>query len=434
MIDSLWADTAQLPSFSSLKQDVRTDVLIVGGGLAGLLCAYMLTQDGVNCLLIEADTICSGISRNTTAKLTSQHGLIYGKLEREFGPDTVRLYWEANEAALAQYRRLSRKFPCDFQEKNAYVYAVEQQDKLEDELSALERSRIPADYVDTLPLPFAVSAAIRFKNQAQFHPLKFAAGIAQGLNIYEHTAARALEGTTVITDHGRIKADSIIVATHFPLLNKHGSYFLKMFQHRSYVLALEQAPDLEGMYIDEKDTGLSFRNYNNLLLLGGGAHRTGKQGGNWEELERFARKYYPQASIKERWAAQDCMTLDGIPYIGPYSRSTKGLYVATGFNKWGMTSSMAAAMILCDLVQGRENPYAAVFSPSRTILRPQLFVNAVEAAVNLLTPSTPRCPHMGCALKWNPQERSWDCPCHGSRFTKEGKLLDNPATGNLKRN
>lgn len=402
--------------------------------MAGLLCAYMLTQDGVNCLLIEADTICSGISRNTTAKLTSQHGLIYGKLEREFGPDTARLYWEANEAALAQYRRLSRKFPCDFQEKNAYVYAVEQQDKLEDELSALERSRIPADYVDTLPLPFAVSAAIRFKNQAQFHPLKFAAGIAQGLNIYEHTAARALEGTTVITDHGRIKADSIIVATHFPLLNKHGSYFLKMFQHRSYVLALEQAPDLEGMYIDEKDTGLSFRNYNNLLLLGGGAHRTGKQGGNWEELERFARKYYPQASIKERWAAQDCMTLDGIPYIGPYSRSTKGLYVATGFNKWGMTSSMAAAMILCDLVQGRENPYAAVFSPSRTILRPQLFVNAVEAAVNLLTPSTPRCPHMGCALKWNPQERSWDCPCHGSRFTKEGKLLDNPATGNLKRN
>ncbi len=434
MIDSVWADTAQLPSFSSLKQDVRTDVLIVGGGLAGLLCAYMLTQDGVNCLLIEADTICSGISRNTTAKLTSQHGLIYGKLEREFGPDTARLYWEANEAALAQYRRLSRKSPCDFQEKNAYVYAVEQQYKLEEELSALERSRIPADYVDTLPLPFAVSAAIRFKNQAQFHPLKFAAGIAQGLNIYEHTAARAFEGTTVITDHGRIKADSIIVATHFPLLNKHGSYFLKMFQHRSYVLALEQAPDLEGMYIDEKDTGLSFRNYNDLLLLGGGAHRTGKQGGNWEELEHFARKYYPQANIKERWAAQDCMTLDGIPYIGPYSRSTKGLYVATGFNKWGMTSSMVAAMILRDLVQGRENPYAAVFSPSRTILRPQLFVNAVEAAVNLLTPSTPRCPHMGCALKWNPQERSWDCPCHGSRFAKEGKLLDNPATGNLKRN
>ena len=434
MIDSVWADTAQLPSFSSLKQDVRTDVLIIGGGLAGLLCAYMLTQDGVNCLLIEADTICSGISRNTTAKLTSQHGLIYGKLEREFGPDTARLYWEANEAALAQYRRLSRKFPCDFQEKNAYVYAVEQQYKLEEELSALEHSRIPADYVDTLPLPFAVSAAIRFKNQAQFHPLKFAVGIAQGLNIYEHTAARAFEGTTVITDHGRIKADSIIVATHFPLLNKHGSYFLKMFQHRSYVLALEQAPDLEGMYIDEKDTGLSFRNYNDLLLLGGGAHRTGKQGGNWEELEHFARKYYPQANIKERWAAQDCMTLDGIPYIGPYSRSTKGLYVATGFNKWGMTSSMVAAMILRDLVQGRENPYAAVFSPSRTILRPQLFVNAVEAAVNLLTPSTPRCPHMGCALKWNPQERSWDCPCHGSRFTKEGKLLDNPATGNLKRN
>ena len=126
------------------------------------------------------------------------------------------------------------------------------------------------------------------------------------------------------------------------------------------------------------------------------------------------------------------MSLDGVPYIGQYSSRTPGLFVATGFNKWGMTSSMAAAMLLSDLVQGRKNPYAQVFSPSRTALRPQLFSNMGKAAVHLLTPRSPRCPHMGCALKWNPQERSWDCPCHGSRFTEEGKLLDNPATGGLK--
>ena len=168
-----------------------------------------------------------------------------------------------------------------------------------------------------------------------------------------------------------------------------------------------------------------------LLLLGGGGHRTGRRGGGWRELKRCAARYYPSSGERTRWAAQDCMTLDGVPYIGPYSARTQGLYVATGFNKWGMTSAMAASMILGDLVTDRENPYAPVFSPSRTILRPQLAANAGMAALSLLTPSKRRCPHMGCALKWNPQERTWDCPCHGSRFTPEGKLIDNPATGGL---
>ena len=153
----------------------------------------------------------------------------------------------------------------------------------------------------------------------------------------------------------------------------------------------------------------------------------------WQALRSFAGLNYRGALEKYNWAAQDCMTLDGIPYIGAYSSGTDGLFVATGFNKWGMTSAMAAATLLCDLVRGQESPYTALFSPSRTILRPQLAVNAFEAAKNLLTPTAPRCPHMGCALKWNRYEHSWDCPCHGSRFTKEGKLIDNPATGNLKK-
>ena len=430
MMDSLWADTA-LPAFPPLEHDAEADVLIIGGGLAGILCAYTLTQAGMDCLLIEADTICGGISRNTTAKITSQHGLIYGKLERQFGPDTARLYWKANEAALRRYRQLARAFPCDFEEKPAYVYSLDQPETLKAELAALERLGIPAAFADHVPLPFPTAGAIRFEGQAQFHPPKLAAGVARDLHIHEHTAARAFEKNTVVTDHGRVRAENIIVATHFPLLNKHGGYFLKLYQHRSYVLALEGAMDVRGMYLDAAENGISLRNYGPWLLLGGGGHRTGKAGGGWEELENFARRYFPDSREKCRWAAQDCMTLDRVPYIGQYGRHTPGLYVATGFNKWGMTSSMTAAMVLSDLVRGKQNPYAAVFSPTRTVLRPQLLANLTEATASLLTVSKPRCPHMGCALKWNPRERTWDCPCHGSRFTETGELLDNPATGGL---
>ena len=204
-----------------------------------------------------------------------------------------------------------------------------------------------------------------------------------------------------------------------------------MYQHRSYVIALENAQNVGGMYIDEEQTGLSFRNHNSLLLLGGGSHRTGKKGGNWQELRNFAKEYYPDSKEKYHWATQDCLTLDGVAYIGNYSAKTPNLYVASGFNKWGMTSSMVSAMILCALVQEKENIYADIFSPSRTILRPQLVENMFEALVNLLTPTARRCPHLGCALKWNKYEHTWDCPCHGSRFEENGKLIDNPATNNL---
>lgn len=434
LLDSIWKASCQIPSFPQLEGDTKTDVLIIGGGLAGLLTAYKTAQAGMEYLLIEADEICSGVSRNTTAKITSQHGLIYHRLFKEFGAETARLYYDANEAALKEYRLLCRDISCDFEEKDSYIYTVGQPGRLERELEALEQLDINGEYTEKLSLPFSVDGAIRFKAQAQFHPLKFAAELARGLNIREHTTALEFEGNTVITDRGRITASHIIMATHFPIINKHGFYFIKMFQERSYVLALENAPDMDGMYLDGAKGGLSFRNHDDFLLLGGGGHRTGKHGGNWEFLESAAKKYYPSAKEKYRWATQDCMTLDGIPYIGQYSRGTHALYVATGFNKWGMTSSMVAATVLCDMVQGKKNPYAAIFSPSRTILRPQLFVNAFEATANLLTLSKPRCPHLGCALKWNRHEHSWDCPCHGSRFTEDGKLLDNPATGDLKKN
>ena len=432
-MESLWEQTWGQPGSPAQSGDMNTDVLIIGGGMAGILCAYRLHSAGVPYVLAEAETICSGITKNTTAKITSQHGLIYDKLISKFGIERAKQYLAANEAALQAYRELCRNIDCGFEEKAAYIYSLDDRKKIERELSALGKLGFPAEFEDKLPLPFPVAGAVRFPNQAQFHPLKFISEIAKGLHIYEHTRVRELIGTTALTNHGRICARKIIVTTHFPFLNKHGSYFLKLYQHRSYVIALKNAPDVGGMYLDEAQAGMSFRNYEDLLLVGGGDHRTGKKGGAWQELRNFARRYYPQADEQYHWAAQDCMSLDGVPYIGPYSASTTDLYVATGFNKWGMTTSMVSAEILSDLVQGRENPYADVFSPSRSIFHPQLAVNGFEAVVNLLTPTARRCPHMGCALKWNAVEHTWDCPCHGSRFTCDGKLIDNPATGDLKK-
>ena len=428
---SLWAKE-KLPAFAPLEGDEKTDVLIIGGGMAGLLTAHVLTHAGINNMLIEADTICSGVTGRTTAKITSQHGLIYTRLLDTFGAETARMYYQANEDALAQYRALSSDIPCDFEEKDAYIYSADHPERIEQELRTLSRLGIPAEHAASLPLPFPVAAAVRFTRQAQFHPLKFAAGIAKGLNIKEHTAALGFKGNTVLTNRGTIRADVIVIATHFPIINKHGGYFLKLYQDRSYVLALRDAPDVDGMYLDEAQGGLSLRNAGGALLLGGVAHRTCKKSSGWADLEAFAKAHYPKAQAQYRWATQDCMTLDGVPYIGRYGAHTQNLFVATGFGKWGMTSSMAAATLLCDLIQGKQNAYAGLFSPSRSMLRTQLAANALEATASLLTPTKPRCPHMGCALKWNAQERSWDCPCHGSRFSESGKLLSNPSTGNLK--
>ena len=432
MNNSIWEENAERPHFEALEESKNTDVLIIGGGIAGILCAYMLKNAGVDCILAEAGRICGGITKNTTAKITLGHGLLYDKLIRRFGEECARLYLEAQQQACGKYAELCKNIPCDYEAKDSYVYSIGDRKKIEREVDALNRLGVGAEFSAKLPLPLTVAGAVCVKNQAQFNPLKFAFAVAQDLPIYENTKVVELMLGKAKTNHGTITCKKIIVATHFPILNKHGSYFLKMYQHRSYVLALDGAPCINGMYVDEADTGLSFRDYKNLLLLGGGGHRTGKNGGGWRELEAFAGEHYNGAKIVARWAAQDCMTLDGAPYIGKYSKNTPDLYVATGFNKWGMSSAMVSAMVLSDLVLGKRNEYAEVFSPSRSIWHPQLAVNAFESIVGLLSPTAPRCPHLGCALKYNPAEHSWDCPCHGSRFTESGELIDGPATDDKK--
>lgn len=432
-LDSIWENEVQLPHFPQLDGDLRTEVLIIGGGMAGLLCAWNLTRAGVNCVLIEENRIMHGVSGRTTAKLTSQHGLIYGRLLKKFGPERAKMYWRANELALDEFRNLAQQADFDYQTQNSYIYATDSLETLSAEMAACEYLQIPARWESSLPLPFPVSGAVCFPNQAQFHPLKLALHISEGLKIYENTRALSFLGNQVQTPMGRITAEKIIVATHFPMLNKHGAYFLKLYQQRSYVIALENAEQTEGMYLDCTENGLSVRSAGKWLLLGGGGHRTGKQGHGWKLPELAAKKYYPQAQIAARWATQDCMTLDGMPYIGSYSKTTTNLYVATGFLKWGMSTSMVAAMVLTDMICCKDNPYASLLSPSRSMLHKQLLVNGIESSVNLIRPTRPRCPHLGCALQWNPTEHSWDCPCHGSRFDEDGKRLNNPATGDMKR-
>lgn len=435
---SIWQKEVNMPEFPVLKKDIRTDIAIIGGGIAGLLTAYFLTQEGADCVLIEKNRICSGTTGHTTAKITLQHGLVYHKFLNSFGREKTWKYLQANKQALEMYAQLCRQADCDFERKDNFVYSINDRGKLEQEMEAFRKLGYNALLCDTPHLPMKTVGAVCCPDQAQFQPLKFLSFIAKNLSIYENTFVNEVAENTVITDHGKIFADKIIVATHFPFINTHGSYFLKMYQHRSYVLALEDTneniPKLQvnGMYVDEDKKGLSFRNYKDMLLLGGGAHRTGKQGGNWEELRQFAKQYYDGAKEVCAWAAQDCMTVDDMPYIGHYSSRMKDLYVATGFNKWGMTGAMVAAELLSDMVTGKRNDLADVFSPSRSFVKPQLFVNAFEAVKNLLTITPKRCPHLGCALKWNRAEQTWDCACHGSRFSKEGKVLDNPANGDCR--
>lgn len=428
---SLWNETVTRPAFPTLESDTETDVLIIGGGIAGILTAYFLQQNDVPYVLVEKDRICGGTTGNTTAKITFQHGLCYHKMLQSSGLERADMYLQANRMAFGKYAALCREIDCGYEIKNNYVYATDDRQKLEDEISALSKIGYNAVFAKDLPLPIKTVGAVCFEDQAQFHPLRFLYAVAKGLNIYEHTFVREMEGTTAVTDRARISAGKVIVTTHFPMINKHGSYFLKLYQHRSYVTALENAQNVDGMYVDESRTGFSFRNYGDLLLLGGGGHRTGKSGGNWDELRQFAREQYPRATERYFWAAQDCMSLDHIPYIGRYSKNTADLYTASGFNKWGMTGAMLSAVLLSDRICGRHNGFEEAFDPSRSIIRPQLFVNGFESIKNLLTPTKKRCPHLGCALKWNPAEHSWDCACHGSRFDESGKVLDNPANGDL---
>ncbi len=431
---SIFLTSCELPQFEPLREDAAADVLVIGGGIAGILTARFLCDVGFDVLLLEANRLCRGQTGNTTAKITIQHGFCYADIAKRYGKAGAAIFAEANRLALERYRQMASGVDCDFQMRDFYAYEKKDAKVLEGELEVLNAIGVNAAWEMPRELPFSTVGAIRVPQQAQFHPVRFLAAQLKGIRICENTPVAGLFAGGAITASGKaVRAAHTVVATHFPFLRFKGGYPFKMYQSRSYVLAMQNITLPHEMYADGAGKGVSMRTLGDCLLLGGGTHRTGTAGGGYDVLEEFAAAHYPQARIVARFAAQDCMTLDGMPYIGRYARGLENVYVATGFKKWGMTSAMLSAMILTDLIAKKQNPYADFFAPSRPI-PPLRFLRETGAVLkHYVRPSVPRCPHLGCALRYNKQEHSWDCPCHGSRFTPEGKLLDAPAFRDLKK-
>lgn len=428
---SLWKKETVLPSFPKLEGRIKTDVLIIGGGMAGILCSYELKKYGIESVIVDAGQIAMGVTGNTTAKITSQHGLIYNRLTEQLGRERAWQYALANERAVKEYAHIVNKhsIKCAFEPFSAFCYSEYEEEKLYKEVSAAKRLGIAASFKKELGLPFAVKGAVCFEHQAQFQPLDFISGIIEGMQIYENSRVIAKEKNLYKTAFGEICADVVIVATHFPIFDIPGFYFTRMHQEKSYVIALKNAADVDGMYISAEKSGYSFRNYGEYLLLGGEGHRTGcGKGGAYSSLKAKADIYYPKSTVFCGWSAQDCMTHDGVPFIGRYSAFTPNMYVATGFNKWGMSSSMAAARILSDMIRGERSDVAEVFSPMRVNLEGSIKNFTVDMGstvknklAGMNSPKKKRCSHMGCELKYNSDDGQWECPCHGSVFQKEAQ-------------
>jgi len=490
---SIWLETIPETEYDALSTDRAVDVAVVGGGIAGVTAAYHLSTAGQEVAVIERDRLLSGTTGYTTAKLTSQHGLVYADLVEAHGEQRAREYAEANEAAIDQVDSIAAEhdIDCDFERLPAFAYLTDPagRDRIREEVQAAKRLGLPASYTDSTALPFDVAGAIRFDDQAQFHPGQYLQGLAeiiveQGGSIYENTTATDVSGGSrchVETDGGRVRADDVVVATHFPIVD-HGFYFARMKPKRSYVLAARLAGDVpEGMYYDDTDPYFSVRPHpagdESLVLVGGQNHRTGAGGSTktrYEQLAREARLRFDVEEIVYRWSTQDFAAVDNIPFVGTLPVIDEGIYVATGFGGWGMTNGTAAGRILADRILGREPPWAEVYRPSRLSvsggLREFVSHNADAAGrfvgdrVESATAGPPAdlgpdearvvrtddgpvavyrdesramhavsavCPHMGCLVEWNDGERSWDCPCHGSRFDVDGSVLDTPAVSDL---
>ena len=489
---SLWVGTTPETAFPRLGEDVRVDVAVIGGGITGLTTAARLKAEGARVAVIEAGRVASGATGYTTAKVSSLHGLVYDDLASSYGNDVARTYGEANEAAIAEIARLIERhgIDCDFVRAPAYTYTVDADkvSSIEAEAAAAQRAGLPATFTTETDLPFDVLGAVRFENQAMFHPRKYCIGLAasipgEGSHVFELTRAVDVEHgepCVVKTEHGDVTAEDVVMATLLPFLDR-GGFFAKCHPTRSYAIAMRVGGEpTNGMYITAEQPTRSVRPAGaekDMLIVSGESHKTGQDDDTserYQALESWAREVFDVRSIEYRWSAQDFMPVDDLPYIGRLTRGSEHLLVGTGFKKWGMTNGTVASMINSDTVLGRDNPWSEVFDANRvevtnaarefvtenlnvakrfvgdrlgTLTAPSIDelgpgeggiaraggekVAAYRDEDGVLHAVSPVCTHLGCIVAFNTAERSWDCPCHGSRFDVDGQVIAGPAVKDL---
>ena len=489
-----WLDASDAV-FPRLDRPLSVDVAILGGGIVGVSTALLLKRAGMTVAVIEASRVGTGVTGHTTAKLSSLHGLTYARIASSFGDDGARAYGEANQAGIEQVAAWVEQegIDCDFRRKPNYTYAAsrEQLVDIEREVDAAQRAGLPASYTEETDLPYPIAGAIRFESQAEFHPHRFVSALAQlvagdGSHVFEETRATGVsEGRPcrVETTGPALTAAHVVVATHFPFLDR-GLYFARIHPERSYALGLRvRDPAPQGMYISADQPTRSIRSHpvedGEILIVGGEGHKTGQGGDTLERyraLERFAHEHWDVESVDYQWASQDNYPVDHMPYIGRFLPHSRRLYTATGFMKWGLAQGVAAGMILEDLILDRKNAWASFYDPNR--LKPlasakdlvkenanvglhfvgdRLTKRGGRDATELgpgeadiarldgekvaafrdedgrLHAVSPICTHLGCQVNWNSGDRSWDCPCHGSRFSPDGEILHGPAVRPLER-
>lgn len=490
---SLWVDDTPAPGYPSLDGTVTVDVAVCGGGITGLHVATRLKAAGATVAVVEAGRVAAGATGFTTAKVSSLHGLVYAGLASRLGQERAQAYADANQAAIAEIARLvdERGVDCDFAWRDAFTYTEDPKrvGEVEAEVAAATSLGLPASATTTTDLPWPVEAAVRLEGQAMFHPRKYCLALAaaipgEGSHLFERSRVLAVEGEApcvVRTERGRVSAGHVVLATHLPFLDQ-GGFFAKTSATRSYALAARiDGPVPQGMYLSVDSPTRSVRPHRGggqeWAILGGEGHKSGQDPDTrqrYRALESWARERFAVRSVDYRWSAQDYVPADGVPYIGRLLPHADRILVATGFNKWGMTHSMVAAMILSDLIGGRENPWAQAYDATRvdpkTMLRQFVKENAdatarfvgdrlraigappadhlapgqagiVEAQgekvaafrddTGTLHAVSAVCTHLGCIVSFNTAERTWDCPCHGSRFDVEGRVVHGPALHDL---
>ncbi|MGY4542211.1 glycine/D-amino acid oxidase-like deaminating enzyme/nitrite reductase/ring-hydroxylating ferredoxin subunit [Arthrobacter sp. UYNi723] len=488
---SLWVATAGTTDYPVLRGDLEVDVAVIGAGIAGLTAALALKRTGRTVAVIEAARVGTGVTGHTTGKVTSLHRLAYTELARRHGNDTARIYGEANQAAVEHVAQLvaAEAIDCDFRRVANYTYA-ESDDALNivrAEANLAARLGLPAAFTTDVPLPFPVKGAVRFDGQAQIHAVKYLQGLArvvdgEGSFVFEQTRAQQVHDgspAAVDTEHGTVRARDIIVATNVPFGGQ-GLFYLRNHPHRSYLVAGRvDTPPLDATFISVDEPMRSIltasANGTSFVLTGGEGHRVSESGdtaARYRRLAAFAHDRLGVDKVAYRWSTQDGIPLDGLPYAGLMSPTAKHVYVITGLRKWGLSNGTAAALILADTLSGRENPWASVFNsnritlaasarrfveentktvaavlagklrgrPGQTELSPGegavMTVNGESTAVykdadGQVHAVSATCTHLGCTVGFNTADATWDCPCHGSRFTTEGTVIQGPAAKNL---